>query len=175
MRRKLIKFLTLTLSLSTIFCLTFACNSSQGNANEHVHEYKSEIIEPTCSNGGYTEYSCACGDKYTADETDTVGHNFENYKCTVCGYEISASNGLHFELSEDSTYYILAGSGNCTSENIVIPFTYNNLPVKEIGKKAFYFPGTTSRKITSVVIPDSITKIGAQAFYCRELNFNVTE
>ena len=40
---------------------------------------------------------------------------------------------LEFVLSEDESYYIVVGLGRCqTSPNILIPNTYNNLPVKEI-------------------------------------------
>jgi len=44
---------------------------------------------------------------------------------------------------------------------VVIPDTYNNLPVTEIGNQAF---DRNSTSINSVIIPNSVTKIGALAF-----------
>lgn len=65
----------------------------------HVHSYTSKVIAPTCTEGGYTTFTCGCGDAYTADQTDAVGHNYSStfkaatctekrhttYTCDVCG------------------------------------------------------------------------------------------
>lgn len=53
---------------------------------------------------------------------------------TVYAYftpDVYESN-LEYVLSSDETYYIVVGIGECTSKNILIPDTYNDLPVKEI-------------------------------------------
>ena len=35
----------------------------------HTHDYKATVTKPTCTERGYTTYTCAtCGDTYTADE-----------------------------------------------------------------------------------------------------------
>jgi hypothetical protein len=47
---------------------------------EHVHNYKNEKIEPTCTKKGYTRYTCSCGDSYKADEIKAMGHNVENWE-----------------------------------------------------------------------------------------------
>lgn len=52
------------------------------------------------------------------------------------------------------------------SSKLVIPATYNNLPVTSIGEKAFY----DCFFIESIEIPDSVTYIGSYAFkYCTSL------
>ena len=39
------------------------------------HEYSAEVIAPTCTEGGYTTYTCSvCGDSYVADEVAALGH-----------------------------------------------------------------------------------------------------
>lgn len=57
---------------------------------EHVHAYTHETIEPTCTEKGYTVYTCACGDGYRGDETAALGHKYEatlvKPTCTVQGY-----------------------------------------------------------------------------------------
>lgn len=40
----------------------------------HFHSYKSEITAPTCTEKGYTTYTCTCGDSYVDDYTDELGH-----------------------------------------------------------------------------------------------------
>ena len=54
-------------------------------AETHVHDYTATVTAPTCTEQGYTTYTCACGDSYVGDYVDALGHHFENGKCTVCG------------------------------------------------------------------------------------------
>ena len=60
----------------------------------HAHSYTSTVVEPTCSDQGYTLHSCACGDSYTDNFVDALGHAWgEPYKygdkyvrdCARCG------------------------------------------------------------------------------------------
>lgn len=45
------------------------------NLEPHVHDYATNIKEPTCTEGGYTEYICsACGDSYIGDEVPPLDH-----------------------------------------------------------------------------------------------------
>lgn len=72
---------------------------TQPEPTEHQHEYKSEVTKPTCTEKGYTTYTCACGDSYKDNRTDARGHNYKTVTvdatctkkgsttktCTVCG------------------------------------------------------------------------------------------
>ena len=41
----------------------------------HEHSYEATVTAPTCEAAGYTTYTCSCGDTYTADETEALGHD----------------------------------------------------------------------------------------------------
>ena len=72
----------------------------------HEHVYKSAVTAPTCTEGGYTTYTCECGDSYVSDETPPLGHTEETIpaveatctepgltegkKCSVCGETLVA-------------------------------------------------------------------------------------
>lgn len=75
------------------------------------------------------------------------------------------SEGLNFEAIDKTTAKV-TGLGTCTDMDIVIPEeTPKGLTVVEIADKAFY-----ESKITSVIIPESVTRIGNGAFrYCTDL------
>lgn len=71
------------------------------------------------------------------------------------GSPVQPSGQFEFTLARDGTYYILSGIGTVTDEDIVIPSTYNGLPVMEIGNSAF----NGYQFIRSVVIPEGVTRI----------------
>ena len=68
---------------------------------EHVHSYDAVTTASTCQTGGYTTYTCRCGDTYTDNYTEPGGHvevawpkhlptctepgMTEGYFCYVCG------------------------------------------------------------------------------------------
>ena len=53
------------------------------------HTYSAVVVAPTCTTQGYTEYTCTkCGESYTADYVDALGHRFasnNDYCLNGCG------------------------------------------------------------------------------------------
>ena len=70
------------------------------------------------------------------------------------------SQGLEYELNDDSTGYIVTGIGSCSDTGLGIPSMYNGKPVVRIGGWAF----SRCSDLTSVVVPSSVTSIGTGAF-----------
>ena len=55
------------------------------------HEYESEVIDPTCTERGYTMHTCTrCGDYYATNFVDALGHDYvavvTDPTCTDYGY-----------------------------------------------------------------------------------------
>ena len=65
-----------------------------------------------------------------------------------------------YEISADGKSYTITGIGSILSTDIVIPSTYNGLPVTAIGDFVF----ADCRTIKSMTMPDSLTSIGSGAF-----------
>ncbi len=78
---------------------------------------------------------------------------------TITYYEV-ASEGLEFTLNEDGQSYSVTKIGTCTDTNIVIPSTYEGVPVTAIGDNSF----AQCANLNSVTIPDSVITIGKCAF-----------
>ncbi len=72
----------------------------------------------------------------------------------------ASTNDLTFVLSSDGTYYSVSDCDASASGGLVIPDTYNGLPVTQIGYEAFY----SCNSLTSITIPDSIRSIGWRNF-----------
>lgn len=71
---------------------SFYCVDNAGNTSEtytitlsanHVHQYSSKIVSPTCTSGGYTLHTCSCGDSYTDNATASLGHDFSDWRVTT--------------------------------------------------------------------------------------------
>ena len=57
------------------------CKATEGEAKGH--SYTSTVTVPTCTEKGYTTYTCTCGDTYNGNETDELGHDWLNADCTT--------------------------------------------------------------------------------------------
>ena len=68
--------------------------------DDHTHAYEAVVTAPTCSDQGYTTYTCAaCGDSYTDNVVAPLGHSYQavtkeatcqtpgsvTYTCSGCG------------------------------------------------------------------------------------------
>ncbi|MBO6262665.1 MAG: leucine-rich repeat protein [Clostridia bacterium] len=166
----------LTLLLSALCCLLAfaACeepvrgetgtesveNTAESASEEHVHEYSEQVVAPTCTEQGYTVYTCTvCGNTYNEDYTEKLGHNYVDGVCTRCEEEIT-SESFNFILNAYRTGYLVGGlKGN--QIDVVIPSSYRGLPVTAIASSAFY----NCKNIKSVVVPESVENIYAKAFY----------
>ncbi len=67
----------------------------------HIHTYTATTNKPSCTQQGYTTYTCVCGNSYVNDYTDTTQHSLENGICTVCGNENDLSA---VETDTDNSY-----------------------------------------------------------------------
>ncbi len=55
---------------------------TQPTEPDHTHSYTKKVTAPTCTEKGYTTYTCACGDTYKDDETAAKGHSWSDWKTT---------------------------------------------------------------------------------------------
>ncbi len=57
---------------------------------EHVHNHISSVHDATCTEAGYTAYTCRCGDTYKVDGEAAKGHSYSSVvtapTCTEAGY-----------------------------------------------------------------------------------------
>ena len=48
------------------------------------HDYQAVVTEPTCTEGGYTTCTCSrCGDSYTENQTNPLGHDWDEGVVTL--------------------------------------------------------------------------------------------
>lgn len=78
----------------------FVWQSAPQTEPAHQHSYHAVVTDPTCTERGYTTYTCDCGDSYVSDYTNALGHDYKVvekkdakvgeegyilYQCTRCG------------------------------------------------------------------------------------------
>ena len=73
----------------------------------HTHSYKQEITAPTCTEGGFTTFTCSCGDKYVGEKVDPLGHEYVltlvDPTCTESGYSLHKCERCADEYKSDPT------------------------------------------------------------------------
>lgn len=51
----------------------------------HVHQYEEVLTPPTCTEEGYSTYTCSCGDSYIDEKVPPLGHDYVGIICARCG------------------------------------------------------------------------------------------
>ncbi len=104
MKKKfLLATLTMILCISAIGALT-ACGE------KHTHSYVESITAPTCTEQGFSTYTCSCGDSYIADYIDATGHSFTQEKTSNQYLKSSAT------CEEKAVYYKSCSCGEKSTD-----------------------------------------------------------
>lgn len=145
MKKKISMILTIAMCLSLCAC----------GPNDRMKE----------QSGASTE----SGNRVSSDTKAPAAEHEHIYKdgvCEDCG-ALKPSEGLAFCLSDLGEHYILSSIGTCQDSDIVVPATYEGLPVKEIGAV-----GCDENRITSIMIPEGVELVNGNAFYnCENLTY----
>ncbi|MBE6924081.1 MAG: hypothetical protein E7466_02425, partial [Ruminococcaceae bacterium] len=76
---------------------TYTCSKCGNVYTEEIaalgHDYKDEVIAPTCENNGYTKHTCVrCGYFHSTDAVNPIGHDYTTNviapTCTQSGYTL---------------------------------------------------------------------------------------
>ncbi|MBQ9838934.1 MAG: hypothetical protein IJO56_05530 [Oscillospiraceae bacterium] len=80
---------------------------------QHTHNYTAVVTAPTCSDRGYTTYTCSCNDSYVGDYVDSLGHDWGDY--------VSNGNGTHTQTcTTNNSHYQTEGckGGTATCKDL---------------------------------------------------------
>ena len=123
------------------------CDVCQYKADnsEHSFEWKYDKTE---------HYKvCLCG-----KVIEKASHTYTNDIC-ICGHTYLPFE-LTYQLNNDNRSYSVCGIVELNETSVIVPATFNNLPVTGIEDGAF----TDCAALTSISLPDVITTIGNNAF-----------
>ena len=136
------------------------------------HKYKTEKVQPTCRNVGYTNHICEiCGNSYITDMTPIISHAYERITkeptCTDKGYTTSTCTmcGLNYvsDYTEPTGHNWDEGhtvtNSTCESEG-VIEYRCKNTGCKEKMIKAESTTGHTPGKAATCTDPQTCEKCG---------------
>ena len=172
------------------FRICVDCNKMEWkHGSKEDHKWDVVMTAPTCQSQGYDTKTCSVCKKVEVENyTATIDHAWETEysydnsyhwydcktcdgvkdkqehtlgdtgECETCFALVGATEGVLYDTSADGTYAEVIGYEG-TATRVRIADTYNNLPVKSIYNEAF-----KGLKITSIIIPDSVTTIGDYAF-----------
>lgn len=79
--------------------LTYTCSECGDSYTDKIdktteHTYNEKFIAPSCTETGYTVYTCECGDTYISDYISETGHSDNNNDgtCDGCGIKLSTTD-----------------------------------------------------------------------------------
>ena len=99
------------------------------------HSYNKVVTEPTCTEKGYTTYTCSvCGDSYVADYVDALGHSYSEAEF-VWTEDSSAEYGW--------TVTAAKTCANC-SDKLIAEVTITRTSYKELVASAVFTDGSTA-------------------------------
>ncbi len=167
-----------------IMLLTVIIVSMLSSCQKHKHQFGEwkTTKETSCSKTGLKERICDCGERETK-AIPTIDHNFVDGICEECNQITNVpTSDEYFVFTEldDGTYSVAAKDIENLPATVIIPSSYNGKPVTVIAENAFGskiveeeveykgLPIIINKVVycsfTTVVIPDSITKIDNKAF-----------
>jgi len=118
---------------TTYGVMTYTCNVCGDTYTEKIektpeHTYNSSVTAPTCTEKGYTTYTCECGDSYISEYVDALGHDYNSgvittepthttygvmtYTCNVCGDSYTE----RIEKTPEHTYISAVTAPTCTEK-----------------------------------------------------------
>ena len=153
----------------------------------HSHNYTvSQIVNPTCTEQGYTVYSCSgWGDNYKSNYKNSLGHEYaesgvpvgncalsmkQSYVCTRCDSAKSESVTAqapdahnHLELG-DTCEYCGWTVYNKQGDSVLMKNEDDELSAEFYGTATYTFDSSLRRFYINAYISDSVINIGNNAF-----------
>ena len=135
----------LIIGFSFFFAFLVGCSSSpqQSSPSEAPSETTSETPSETTSEMPSESPSEVSSELPSSEESSEAPED---------------TQGLKYELNNDNTYTVSKGV-SLTTQDIIIPETYNDLPVTKVKENGFL-----NANIKTIVVPNSVTSIGNGAF-----------
>ena len=97
-----------------------------------AHKYDAEVTAPTCTEAGYTTYTCSvCGDNYTSDPVDALGHTAAE---AVVENEVAAT--CKDDGSYDSVVYCSVCDAELSRETVTVTATGAHIYATVVDEKA---------------------------------------
>lgn len=81
----------IALIMTMLLCLGL-CACGQGSddptttapTEPHDHAFDAKVVvEPTCTEPGYTVFACVCGEQHTGNQVDALGHNWSEWETVI--------------------------------------------------------------------------------------------
>jgi len=150
------------------------------------HDYKATVTRPSCTEAGYTTYTCDCGDSYVADEVDALGHDYTAQgNCSVCGVYRATFSGASLTLEDN-----IAINFKVTPEQFedteysdpYVVFTFNGeqytvteYTIDAKGRYAFAFTDIAPRMMNDTIVATLYATYEGEQVVCQSRSYSVKE
>ena len=150
------------------------CDAKDPN-QAHVHDYKSTVVKATCTEPGYTHYTCSCGSSYDDNYTDALGHRYLLGRCLRCGIKESEDEGLHIHSYKPTVIEPTCTEGGYTEWKCECGKSFEILHTKALGHEykdglcircGAKDPNAHTHKYVETVTKPTCTEKGCTTYTC---------
>lgn len=123
--------------------------------DDHTHTYETRVVEPTCSEGGFTVYTCTeCGNKYTDDKKPATGECVYERRQMIPSEKTSAY-GI------DAAYFDADVCSGC-GDMIVYAAVLSELTFDGEPEAPFDYVPSENYQAAIATIPDCLVALGLE-------------
>ena len=140
-------------------------SNSGDNADDGNNDKENDSSEDDNLNNDENDDSEENSGDNTGEENDDKENDSENNETEENPQDLETERTFSLHLNYNKDGYIITDYFG-ELENVVVPNTYKDLPIVEIDNEVFKY----DEFLKSILIPNSVRKIGAEAFYyCENL------
>ena len=143
----------------------------------HTHSYTSRLVSPTCTQQGYTVYTCSsCGYSYNSSYTSARGHSYGSWTvvtpatcsstgvkkkvCSTCGYSVTETIA---KTTHTPGEWIVDSEGTCSEEG----YQHKEcVTCGEIVETQYVTSGAHTARAWQILEEATVYKVGVKVKIC---------
>ena len=159
------------------------CEHSGEQDRYEKHSFSANVVNPTCTEQGYTEYSCECGYSYKGNEVDPTGHKVNTWTLSdstlvnpqKCEYSVTHSGTCETcgktavkteKVEKHAPYWAITTPATCQQEGVMSYICANEGCINNIPNASTQTKGYTNTEAHTWSVDNDASTDSVTAYAC---------